>query len=249
MVELISSAQALVTTEYYLPLFFQSAKEASPSRSGLLIIPITFTQALMGVFTGITIHRTGRYLELLWAGVALLTIGTGLYIHLSPASSLASIVGFELIAGIGAGLLFSPPLIALQAMVTQTRTSTATATLGFVRNLATVVAVVIGGIVFQNGIEHQLPALRRAGVPANVTAMLAGDSAMANVMVIATISDAAQRLAVKQAFAESLRMLWIMCSCVCACGVVASGFIAKRALSREHLETKTGLRNELDGDR
>jgi hypothetical protein len=198
----------------------------------------------MGILTGIIIHRTGRYIELLWAGIVLLTIGTGSYIHLSPGSSLGEIVGFELIAGIGAGLLFSPPLVALQAMVSQARTATATATLGFVRNLATVLAVVIGGVLFQSGMDHQLPALREAGLPANITALLSGDNAMANAKIVADISDQTQQFAVKQAFAWSLRNLWIMCACMSGVGILASGFIARKALSKEHQETKTGLGNE-----
>ncbi len=198
----------------------------------------------MGIVTGVIIHRTGRYIELLWAGVTLITIGTGLYIHLNPKSSLGEIIGFELVAGVGAGLLFSPPLVALQAMVSQARTSTATATLGFVRNLATVLAVVLGGVVFQNGMEHHVPGLVAAGLPANLTAMLSGNNAMANVVVIQTISNPAQKLAVQQAFSSSLRNLWIICACMSVCGIVASGFIAQKALSREHQETKTGLANE-----
>lgn len=241
---MISLPQALITTEYYLPLFFQSVKEASPSRSGLLIIPITLTQALMGIVTGIVIHRTGRYLECLGAGVTLLTIGTGLYIQFGPKSSLGEIVGCELVAGIGAGQLFSPPLVALQAMVSQAKTSTATSTLGFVRNLATVLAVVIGGVIFQNSMDHQIPNLREVGLPANITAMLSGDNAMANVMVIGTIRNTVQKLAVKQAFADSLRNLWIICACTSACALAASAFISKKELSKEHNEIKTGLGNE-----
>ena len=67
-----------------------------------------------------------------------------------------------IVAGLGAELLCSPPLVALQAMVSQEDTATATATLGFVRNLATVLVVVINCMVFQNGMVRQIPELRKA---------------------------------------------------------------------------------------
>lgn len=66
----------------------------------------------MGLLCGIVIHQTGRYLELIRCGMVLLTIGTGLYIYLGATSSIAKIVGFQIIAGLGAGMLFEPPLIA-----------------------------------------------------------------------------------------------------------------------------------------
>ena len=147
-------------------------------------------------------------------------------------------------AGIGAGLLFEPPLIALQALVSQDDTATATATLGFVRNLATSFSIVIGGVIFQNGMRLRIPELRAANLSANVIQELSGGDAAAHVMIVGTISDPAQKLAVKQAFAWSLRNMWILYTCTSACGVIASVFIAKQVLSKVHVETKTGIKKE-----
>lgn len=230
-----------IGAEYYLPLYFQSVKQTSPLFSGLLILPITVTEALLGIATGIIIHRTGRYRELIWIGMAFLTIGNGLYIYFNTTSSIAEIIIFEIIAGSGAGLLFEPPLIALQALVPQDDTATATATLGFIRNLATSFSIVVGGVVFQNGMQLQVPKLRMAGVSAEVIQQVSGGDAAANVMVIGTISDPAQQLAVKEAFAFGLRNMWILYTCVSAIGLLASAFIARQALSKEHTETKTGI--------
>ena len=95
------------SAEYYLPLYFQSAKEASPLRSGLLLLPLILTEAFTGVAGGIYIHQVGRYIELIWVGVILLTIGNGLYIHLDATSSIGIIAAFEIISGLGVGLLVS----------------------------------------------------------------------------------------------------------------------------------------------
>ncbi|KAJ9272122.1 hypothetical protein DTO212C5_1885 [Paecilomyces variotii] len=237
-----------IAGEYYLPLYFQSVQEASPMRSGLLILPIVLMEALMGVTAGVVIHRTGRYLELIYIGVVLLTVGNGLYILYNATSSLGEIIGFQIISGIGAGLLFEAPLISLQAGVSQEDTATATATLGFIRNLATSSSIVIGGVVFQNCMKMQAPGLRAAGLSAILTAELTGGDAAANVMTVRKIKDPAQKLAVKEAFASSLRNMWILYTCVAAVGVVASAFVMKIKLSKEHKETKTGLRKKSDPD-
>ncbi|KAJ4300847.1 hypothetical protein N0V90_002935 [Kalmusia sp. IMI 367209] len=230
-------------TEFYLPLFFQAAKGASPLHSGILILPITLTQSLVALAASVVIYKTGRYLEFIWVGVTLLTVGNGLYINLNPGSTYASITAFEVVAAFGTGLLFQPPLIAIQAHVSPKDTATATATLGFARNIATSLAIVIGSVVFQTGMDIRAPDLVAAGLPKNVTQLLSGHSAGANVMLIESITDPVQKLAVNNAFAGSLKSLWILCTCMGACSIVASVFIRKRVLSTVHTEVKTGLKN------
>ncbi|HEU0048671.1 MAG TPA: MFS transporter, partial [Nitrososphaera sp.] len=60
--------QVFISAEYYLPLYFQSVQEASPLRSGILILPVIVTEATMGILTGVLMHMTGRYLEIIWVG-------------------------------------------------------------------------------------------------------------------------------------------------------------------------------------
>ncbi|KAI1625273.1 major facilitator superfamily domain-containing protein [Exophiala viscosa] len=230
--------------DYYLPLYFQSAKEASPLRSGVLILPMIIVEALTAVASGILIHQTGRYVELIWIGGVVLTIGFGLFVHLTAMTSLGSMVAFQVVAGLGAGVLFDPPTIALQALVTQDDTATATATLSFMRSVGTSISIVIGGVIFQNGMQLQTSNLRDKGLPADLLKSLSGADAASNVNLIATIADQTQKLAVKQAFAWSLRNFWIMCTCMAACGLLAGGLITKKELSQEHTETQTGIRKE-----
>lgn len=202
------------------------------------------TEACMGVLSGVIVNRTGRYLELIWVGLGVFTLGNGLYILLGANTSIASIIGFEIVSGIGAGLLFDPPLIAVQALVSQKDTATATSTLGFIRNLGTSLSILVGGVVFQNGMQLQKSDLEGHGLPAGLVANLTGIDAAANVMAIMQIPDEAQRLIVKEAFAWSLRNVWILCTCMAATGILASGLITKAVLSKEHTETKTGLNRE-----
>ena len=201
-------------------------------------------EALGGIAAGIIIHRTGRYLELIYTGLVLLTIGNGLYILIDADSSLGKVIGFELIAGIGAGFVFEPPLIALQALVAQDNVATATATLGFIRNLSTSMSIVIGGVVLQNSMNQRSSQFAAQGLPANLVSEFAGRDAVANVNLISMISDPTQRLVVQQAFAWSLRNMWIMMTGIGACGVVASLFVGSSVLSKEHTETRTGIREK-----
>lgn len=233
--------QALFATEFYLPLYFQAVKGASPFGSGALILPVTFIESVVGMITGFIVHRTGKYVLVIRIGVVILTIGNGLYVILNTSTSAGSIIGFEIVASIGAGLLFQPPLVALQAQVDPKDTATATATLGFVRSLATCLSIVIGGVVFQNGMDTRKSQLLAAGLSSNLTQSFTGPTAASNVMLIGAISDPLQKMAVQKAYSESLNNIWILCTATAGCAILAGCFVTGKKLSKVHVEVRTGL--------
>lgn len=140
-------------------------------------------------------------------------------------------------------MLFQPPLIALQALVSQDDVAATTSTYGLIGNLALSFSVVCGGAVFQNSMNHQIDKLEMAGSLApEVAKEFSGSMAAAKVLLVREIVDLGQRELVRKAFAESLRWLWVMCTCVSAVGMVVVIFVVRRSLSREHKETRTGIK-------
>ncbi|EXJ96211.1 hypothetical protein A1O1_01337 [Capronia coronata CBS 617.96] len=232
-----------ISAEYYLPLYFQSVKEASPLRSGVLLVPLIVATAGTGVINGVIIHRTGQYRPSMWLGTILMTLGTGLYIMLDVDTSIGTIVGLEIVEGIGSGLLFEPPLIAIQQDVAQDEVGTATSTQSFMRSLALSLGVIVGGIVFQQSMDLRRSSLIEAGLPPSLVEQFSGKNAGANVMLGHTLPPA-QKLAVKQAFAWSIRNMFIMFTALGALGIFASLFISHKKLSKEHEETVTGLKKD-----
>jgi MFS family permease len=242
---LVAFAHSMVSIgiEYYLPLYFQSVKQASPLRSGVLVVPLMVTEAIVDVVVGILIHQTGRYKEIIWAGATLMTLGTGLYISFQTDTSIAKIIGIEIIGDVGISSLFQTPMIVMQNTVSQADTASATATMDFFRNLATSLSIVLGGVVFQNSMNTRQSSLIAAGLSESVLEALSGDQAAANAGIVKSIQDTAQRLVVQDAFAWSLRNMFVMYTCVAAVAIVASAFIKQQRLKTEHTETNTGIQN------
>lgn len=232
-----------MAAEYYLPLYFQSVKEESPLMSGVLLVPLIVATAGAGVLNGVIIHRWGQYRPSMWIGTTLMTIGTGLFIMLDANISIGTIIGVEIIEGVGSGLLFEPPLIAIQQGVHQDDVGTATSTQSFIRSLALSLSVIVGGIVFQQSMDIRSSTLSQTGLPASVVEDLSGKNAGANVMVGQTLPPA-QAFAVKAAFAWSIRNMFIMFTCLGFLGIIASLFVKQNKLSRDHRETITGLKKE-----
>ncbi|KAA8645632.1 uncharacterized protein ATNIH1004_007051 [Aspergillus tanneri] len=220
-------------------------------RSNVAVSLVTFfhgfvivAEGLFSALSGWLIHRTGKYLEQIWIGAILLTLGTGLFTRLVATSSLVELIIFQIIAGAGSAILFEPPLIALHSVAAQEDTASGTAMVGFIKNIAMSTSIVVGGVVFGNSMTEEKGRLQRAGLKDDEVERLTGVSAAASTEMIKTIADPAKVRTIAEAFASSLRNIWIMYACVAGLAMIASVFIVKQTLSEEHTETRTGLKEE-----
>lgn len=231
-----------ISGSYYLPLYFQAVRGASPIMSGVYLLPTAVALSFGSIGTGIYVRKVGAYLPPIYFGLFMMTLGYGLFIDFAASSSWAKLALFQIIAGLGIGPLFQAPIIALQAHIQPRDIGTATATLGFMRQLATSTSVVIGEVVFQNAMRSRSDQLTAVLGPQRAQ-QLSGGNAGANTEVIATLPPD-QRDFVRRAFANSLQPMWIMYTAVSALGLVAGLLIQKKVLTKQHEETKTGLEAE-----
>ncbi|MCJ1478710.1 hypothetical protein MMC13_007393 [Lambiella insularis] len=228
-----------ISGSYYLPLYFQAVLGASPLLSGVYLFPFVLSLSFVSAGAGVYIRKTGQYLPPIWFGMFFMTLGFGLYINFPGEASWPRIIIFQIIAGVGVGPNFQSPLIALQSLVHPRDIATATATFGFTRSLATAISVVVGGVVFQNGMEKRLPDLL-AALPPQLAHELAGGSAGANTAVVSALPASQREIAVT-AYTQSLQTMWIFYTCIALVGLCASLAIGKNVLSKTHETTQTGL--------
>lgn len=225
---------------FFLPLYFQAVFGASPILSGVYLFPYVLSLSITSAVTGIFIKNTGQYLPAIWFGMTVMTLGFGLFIDLpSSRHSWARIIIYQIIAGTGAGPNFQSPLIALQTKVHPKDIASATALFGFVRNLATAMAVVIGGVIFQNGMSNREASLS-VTVGERVAIELGGGGAGASTTLVQDL-PAEQRAAASKAYTDSLKMMWVFFTSIAAVGIAVSLMIDRHKLSKQHALQKTGL--------
>ncbi|KAI2616050.1 MFS general substrate transporter [Hypoxylon sp. NC1633] len=239
-----------ISGSYYLPLYFQAVLGASSLLSGVYLLPYVLSLSFGSVASGLFMKKTGLYLPGIIFGMTFMALGYGLFIDLGPQADWAKIIIFQIIAGAGVGPNFQSPLIALQTSVEPRDIAAVTSTFGFVRQLSTSISVVIGGVVFQNGMEKQYPTLL-AQLGPELANQLSGGSAGGNVGLVASLPGKEGDIA-RAAYWNSLRDMFIMYTAFAAVGLLISPFVSQRKLSHEHKEHKTGLqslqRNERGSD-
>lgn len=89
---------------YYLPIYFQSIKGASPIRSGVDNLPFVITAGILVLAGGITVAKTGHAVPFMALGAALTTVGMGLLYTLDVDTPSAKWMGYQIL--LGASLAF-----------------------------------------------------------------------------------------------------------------------------------------------
>lgn len=201
-------AYAFMGVAYYFPLYCQGVLLSSPLDAGIYMLPFILSINVTAALTGLYIQLTGKYLPAVYAGLVLMTLGIGLLIGVGFDKSWAKLISFQMIGGIGVGMNFEGPLLAVQAVVASRDVAAATAAMSFVRAMATAVSVVIGGVVFQN-VMNTHHAQLQAELGPSIAARLSGATATANVDILRTLNPT-QQLVARQAFYHSLQQMWIM---------------------------------------
>ena len=100
---------------YYLPIYYENARQFSPLLSAILTIPFVASQSVFSILSGQYISRTKGYGEIVWSGYALWTLGCGLILLFNRNTPRWQIVIFLIIEGAGVGNVFQPTLVAAQA--------------------------------------------------------------------------------------------------------------------------------------
>lgn len=155
----------------YLPQYMQIVKGASPTSSGLQLLPMMAGLLFTSIVTGRLISRWGRYKIFPIIGTATMTAGLYLLSRLTADTStgLASLYMFVLGAGIGASIQVL--VIAVQNAVSYADLGAGTAGVTFFRSIGGSFGTAAFGAIFSNVLPRNLTqALHGAALPAGLTA-------------------------------------------------------------------------------
>ncbi|TFY81266.1 hypothetical protein EWM64_g2741 [Hericium alpestre] len=192
---------SLMNVIYYLPVYFQACKDASPIASGVDVFGLAFSIAPFAMIGGLTIAKSGRYRPQIWFAWVLIMIGSGLLTTVNADTSRARVIGFEIVAGAGLGILMAATFFPVLAPLPVSTNALALALFTFFRNFAQVWGVTIGGTVLQNELKKRLP-------PAFLSVFPQGTAVAYSVIPVIPSLDEPLRSEVRAAFAGALRVLW-----------------------------------------
>jgi EmrB/QacA subfamily drug resistance transporter len=147
---------ALFGAVTYLPLFLQVIKGATPTGSGLQLLPLMGGLLITSILSGQLITRTGRYKPFPIAGTAVMTLGLYLLSTMDPSSSRVSISLFMFILGLGLGMVMQVLILAVQNAVDYADLGVATSGATLFRSIGGSLGTAVLGAIFSNRLTSEL---------------------------------------------------------------------------------------------
>lgn len=215
---------------YFLPLYYEVVKGLSPILAGVALFPATFTIAPISILSGIIITKTGDFRVVTWIGWIAATLGCGITYLLDVDTTTVQWVFLTLCAGVGLGFLYTSLSLLNQSASDESSMAFAVSMFVFFRSLGQCVGVAVGGATFQNQISQHLRTIPT--VAANASELSIDTAGL--VQLINTLPDGAEKSALVHAYADSLKIVWVVMCALSGISLVGSIWIRKVSLDRTH---------------
>ncbi|KIW40335.1 uncharacterized protein PV06_07542 [Exophiala oligosperma] len=141
---------------YYLPLWFQVVKGATPTLSGVYLLPTAISQSIGAVVAG-KIVQVLRYCTP-WAifGSIVSTIGSGLITTFTPTTGTGNWIGYQILVGTGRASVFQMPITAIQGFLPKKEQAMATSQVFFCQYLGGTIFLAIAQTLFTGSLRSAL---------------------------------------------------------------------------------------------
>ena len=215
---------ALFGAVTYLPLFLQVVKGASPTGSGLQLVPLMGGLLVTSIVSGQVITRTGRYKPFPIAGTAVMVVGLYLLSTIEASSSQGLIYVFMFVLGLGLGMVMQVLVLAVQNAVDYSDLGVATSGATLFRSIGGSLGTATLGAIFSNRLSSEL----QRYLPKEVAAHT-GNGAQVNPQQIRHL-PAPLRDGYLHAFTNSLSTVFLVASGISVAAFLASWFIRQLPL-------------------
>ena len=140
----------------YLPSYWQTVHDESPTISGLRTVPVLGTVTIGSVIAGQSIARAPHWKPVPVVGVGLQVLGAGLLTLIGVSTAYVELASFMIFMGLGYGLTGPSASIVVQSSVPLADLAAASAAGTFMSQLGGSVGVAVAGAVFTNYYGQQL---------------------------------------------------------------------------------------------
>ncbi len=175
----IAVGVAMFGTGVFLTQYFQLGVGNSPTRAGMMTIPMIITQMLSATIGGLIVTHTGRWKPVMLVGSFAMLIGlVGLGTIDSDTPYIFVAISMAVL-GLGLGTLVQNIVLAVQNTVDVTEVGAASAAIAFFRSLGGAIGVSVLGAILTTQVSKNLSTgLRDLGVPAEELSDGSGEVAL-----------------------------------------------------------------------
>jgi EmrB/QacA subfamily drug resistance transporter len=216
---------ALFGAVTFLPLYFQTVDAASPSESGLRLLPLMLGLLTTSIASGQIISRVGRYKVFPVLGTAVMTVGLLLLSRLQLGTSTATSSLYLLVLGLGLGMVMQVLVLAVQNAVRYEVLGAATSGVTLMRGVGGSLGTAAFGAIFTNRLTSELSG---SNLPDSLRAIVSGGGRLTGSQVERL--PGAARMAYEQGYVDALTPVFAVAAGVAAVGFLVSWLLPERPL-------------------
>ncbi len=210
---------ALFGSVTYLPVYLQVVRGATPTASGLQMLPMMGGMLVMSIVSGQLISRTGRYKRFPIMGTAVMTAGLFMLSRLGVNTTALQSSLIMLVVGLGLGMVMQVLIVAVQNAVDYRDLGVATSGATLFRLIGGSLGTAILGAIFSARLAHNLGSQLPAGASGQGI----------NMATIAGMAPTVRNLYFA-AFTHSLNTVFLVATAVGVVGFVLALFIPEMPL-------------------
>src|SRR5579885_1329154 len=222
----------------FIPLFIQGVIGSSATNSGVILMPMMLTAMAASVISGQLVARFGKYKWLTILSMAISVVGSYLLFRLDVHSGNTDVLIVMLVLGLGMGVGMSLYTLIVQNALPQ-KMAQATSALTFFRQIgATIGLAAMGSLMvsaFPSAFTSALPASVARALPPGVLSQFSDPNKLLNPLQQGgpQLPHTPQALALyqqvvsamKQALAESIHHVFVLCLVIMIAGLISVFFL------------------------
>ncbi|EFX04201.1 major facilitator superfamily transporter aflatoxin efflux [Grosmannia clavigera kw1407] len=214
---------SMLTLVYFIPLWFQTTKNATALESGIDTIPLVLSLVVSSIMSGIATQKIGYYVPSMLLAPCIMSVGQGLMSTFTPSTRSSHWIAFEFISGFGLGLGMQIGNLAAQTVLPPADIPTGVAIMFFVQQLGGSIFTSVGETILSNLLVSKL-----GGIPGLDMASIVNGGATE----IAKVVPAEYLPAVVEAYNYATTRIFLMGMGLAFCALISGFFMEWRSIKK-----------------
>ncbi|MGF2949982.1 DHA2 family efflux MFS transporter permease subunit [Microbacterium alcoholitolerans] len=230
----IAIGVSMFATSVFLAQYFQLARGATPTESGLMTIPMIVGQMGASIIIGQLVSRFGKWKGWMLTGSVLALIGVSLMSTLRYDTSFALVATYMFVLGAGLGMVMQNLTLIVQNDTPPQQLGAASSNVNFFRTIAGTIGVTIMGSLMASSVATHVSEGLKGFTPTSADEVEAlGHLATGNVPNVGELPHAI-RTVVESAYGLGIADAFIIAIPLSVIGVIAIAFIRNKPLSTKN---------------
>jgi MFS family permease len=199
-----------------MPLYFQNSRGMTATMSGATLLPIVIGIIVSVILSGYLTSIVGYYNPFMLATSVMTPVANGLLTTLNRTTPIWKLVIFQGLLGVGAGVGFQGPQVAVQTVLSNKDTPVGIGIIQFAQGIGPAIFIAVSQSIFLTQFEKEL---RTSGLTDKITGLILHGTSPPSLSM-----DTQDKERVSAAYAQSLtRTFYLPVTLSCLSAIGASG--------------------------